>query len=163
MNIYNNRYNLGVSNTKKGNATTSQVLSGYTFTSASGVNLTGTCNYKYTQDQYNANYNNGYNAGKASVPSKYYSGTLDSNGNGSGFGFIPMIGITYGPYGWTYVFINGSVSAGKFPNKGYISFRYAYTTSSAWENDASFSGFGNGYINWSRSALASQPFKVWGI
>ena len=41
-NIYTNRYNTGVSDTKKGNATAAQVLSGKTFTNASSVNITGT-------------------------------------------------------------------------------------------------------------------------
>ena len=40
--IYNNRYNAGVSATKKGNATAAQVLSGKTFTNASSVNISGT-------------------------------------------------------------------------------------------------------------------------
>ena len=39
---YNEGYSKGVSDTKKGSATPSQVASGYTFTSASGVNQTGT-------------------------------------------------------------------------------------------------------------------------
>lgn len=41
-NIYNNRYNAGVSATKKGTATAGNVLSGKTFTSTAGVNLSGT-------------------------------------------------------------------------------------------------------------------------
>ena len=42
-NIFNNRYNAGVSATKKGNATAGNVLSGKTFTSASaGINISGT-------------------------------------------------------------------------------------------------------------------------
>ena len=61
--IYNNRYTQGQNDTKKGNATVSDVLRGKTFTSANGVNLTGTCDYKYTQEQYDANYTSGYNAG----------------------------------------------------------------------------------------------------
>lgn len=36
-----NRYNAGVSNTKKGNAAVGEVIAGRTFTSANGVNLTG--------------------------------------------------------------------------------------------------------------------------
>ena len=41
-NIYTNRYNTGVTDTKKGNATAAQVLSGKTFTNASSVNISGT-------------------------------------------------------------------------------------------------------------------------
>ena len=40
--IYNNRYNAGVTATKKGNATASDVLSGKTFTNASSVGISGT-------------------------------------------------------------------------------------------------------------------------
>ena len=40
--IYNNRYNAGVTATKKGTAVASDVLSGKTFTNASSVNISGT-------------------------------------------------------------------------------------------------------------------------
>lgn len=44
--VATNKYNAGVSATKKGTATAAQVLSGYTFTNASSVGLTGTMQSK---------------------------------------------------------------------------------------------------------------------
>ena len=42
QNIYNNRYNAGVTATKKGTAVASNVLSGKTFTNSSSVGISGT-------------------------------------------------------------------------------------------------------------------------
>ena len=70
--IYTNRYNAGVSATKKGNATASQVLSGKTFTSTAGVNLTGTMPNRGALNWSSSNTTKTVSAG-------YYSGgTLDS-------------------------------------------------------------------------------------
>ena len=70
--IYTNRYNEGVSATKKGNAITANVLSGKTFTSTAGVNLTGTM-----PNRGNLNWSSSNTT--YSVPVGYYSGgTLDS-------------------------------------------------------------------------------------
>lgn len=70
--IYNNRYNAGVSATKKGNATVGNVLSGKTFTSTAGVNLTGTMPNR-------GNLNWSASNTTKTVSAGYYSGgTLDS-------------------------------------------------------------------------------------
>ena len=70
--IYTNRYNAGVSATKKGNATVGNVLSGKTFTSTAGVNLTGTMPNRGTLNWSASNTTKTVSAG-------YYSGgTLDS-------------------------------------------------------------------------------------
>ena len=70
--IYTNRYNAGVSATKKGNATAGNVLSGKTFTSTAGVNLTGTM-----PNRGNLNWSASNTA--KTVSAGYYSGgTLDS-------------------------------------------------------------------------------------
>ena len=65
--IYNNRYNEGVSATKKGNATVGNVLSGKTFTSTAGVNLTGTMPNRGALNWSSSNTT-------YSVPAGYYSG-----------------------------------------------------------------------------------------
>ena len=70
--IYTNRYNAGVSATKKGNAVASNVLSGKTFTSTAGVNLTGTMPNRGALNWSSSNTTKTVSAG-------YYSGgTLDS-------------------------------------------------------------------------------------
>lgn len=60
--IYTNRYNAGVSATKKGTAGTAQVLEGYTFTNANGVGLAGAMANKTTSVNHKASsvfeYNN---------------------------------------------------------------------------------------------------------
>ena len=109
--IYNNRYNAGVSATKKGNATVGNVLSGKTFTSTAGVNLTGTMpnrgnlswsssNTTYSvpagyysggtldsRPSYTAGYNNGYNAGQQEGIGSNVVLIGGGYGNRSGFNF----------------------------------------------------------------------------
>lgn len=68
-----NKYNAGVSATKKGNATAGQVLTGYTFTNASGVGVSGSMPNRGV-----LNWNPG-GASSYGVPAGYYSGgTLNS-------------------------------------------------------------------------------------
>ena len=70
--IYTNRYNAGVSATKKGNATASQVLDGRTFTNSSSVNIEGTMPNRGALNWSSSNTTKTVSAG-------YYSGgTLDS-------------------------------------------------------------------------------------
>ena len=70
--IYTNRYNAGVSATKKGNATASQVLDGRTFTNSSSVNIEGTMPNRGALNWSSSNTTKSVSAG-------YYSGgTLDS-------------------------------------------------------------------------------------
>ena len=69
---YNNGYNEGVNDTKVGTATSSQVLSDYTFTNNNGIGLQGSM-----PNRGNLNWS-GSNT-TYSIPSGYYSGgTLDS-------------------------------------------------------------------------------------
>ena len=81
---YNNGYNEGVNDTKVGTATSSQVLSDYTFTNNNGIGLQGSM-----PNRGNLNWS-GSNT-TYSIPSGYYSGgTLDSrtsymNGYNSGY------------------------------------------------------------------------------
>ena len=70
--IYTNRYNAGVSATKKGNATASQVLDGRTFTNSSSVGIEGTMPNRGNLNWSSSNTTKTVSAG-------YYSGgTLDS-------------------------------------------------------------------------------------
>ena len=70
--IYTNRYNAGVSATKKGNAVASNVLSGKTFTSTAGVGIEGTMPNRGALNWSSSNTTKTVSAG-------YYSGgTLDS-------------------------------------------------------------------------------------
>lgn len=81
-NIFNNRYNAGVSATKKGNATAGNVLSGKTFTSASaGVNVSGTMANRGA-----LNWNPSKSESK-SVAAGYYSGGTLSTANAYNAGF----------------------------------------------------------------------------
>lgn len=69
-----NKYNAGVSATKKGTATAGQVLTGYTFTNSSGVGLSGSMPNRGA-----LNWNPG-GATSYAVPAGYYSGgTISSS------------------------------------------------------------------------------------
>lgn len=80
-NIYNNRYNAGVSATKKGTATAGNVLSGKTFTSTAGVNLSGTMANRGA-----LNWNPSKSESKT-VSAGYYSGGKLSTANAYNAGF----------------------------------------------------------------------------
>ena len=67
--IYTNRYNAGVTATKKGNAAPGQVLSGKTFTNSSTVGATGTMTNR------GAWTNTPTSSGKVTIPAGYHNGS----------------------------------------------------------------------------------------
>ena len=127
--IYGNRYtegyNNGVSATKKGNATASQVLSGKTFTSTAGVNLTGTMPNRGALNWSSSNTTKTVSAG-------YYSGgTLDSrpsynNGRTQGQNDVKNNPNKYGLYNKTQYdnHYNEGYNAGKAAGQSSIAGSY---------------------------------------
>lgn len=123
--IYTNRYNAGVSATKKGNATASQVLDGRTFTNSSSVGIEGTM-----PNRDNLNWSSSNTT--YSVPAGYYSGgTLDSRPSyNAGVSATKKGNATAGNVlsGKTFTSTAGVNLTGTMPNRGTLNWSSSNTT-----------------------------------
>ena len=94
--IYTNRYNAGVTATKKGNVAPGQVLSGKTFTNSSTVNATGTMPNRGTWT------NTPTSSGKVTIPAGYHNGS----------GYVDTSNLSSGVLNDVAVYSSGAIPAG---------------------------------------------------